>query len=110
VQCASKPDPKWRLYYIPKHCNTMVFESFAAEPAPYEFAVVRIHGWTGRRMPGEAKIYPGEDFSGDMALGRSVVHDISNGYDLDVTVIYGSDSTDATKARAADDCRRKRFI
>ncbi len=105
--------PKWTLWYIPnesrangpqaKPCNTYVF---ARSPGQSSFAVAVVKGWNGSDKPTgiSATMHTGEDFSGDLALGPTTIHDDSNGYDLSVDVVYVVGPYVAAKARADADC------
>ena len=71
-----------------------------------KYAVVIVKGWVGSRKPstGSRNMYQGEDFSGLLDFGPATLHDDSNSYDLNVEVIYKSDSYEAAKARTDAAC------
>lgn len=112
--CSATQEPaQWTLWYIPNEpkpgdripapCRTYVF---ATAPSPVEYAVAVIKGWTGANRPNgnTAIMHSGENFSGLLTLGSETVHDDSNGYDLNVLVVYKIGTYLAAKARADADC------
>lgn len=110
---SSQPPSAWTLWYIPNEpkpgdriaapCHTYVF---ATAPSPQTYSVAVIKGWTGALRPhgNTAIMHSGENFSGDLDVGSRTIHDDSNGYDLDVRVVYTIGTYLPAKARADADC------
>lgn len=111
--CASQQPSRWTVWYSPGepkpgvklalHCNTYVF---ATAPVPVTYDVAVVQGWTGARRPSAkaAAMHSGETFSGPLDLGSHTIHDESNGYDLNVDVVYTIGTYLSAKARADADC------
>ena len=114
--CSSTQVPaKWTLWYIPneskpglfvphaKPCNSYVF---ANAPDQSTYVVAVFQGWTGPRLPqgNTASMHTGESYSGLLNLGPHTIHDESNGYDLNVNVVYDIASYLPAKSRADADC------
>jgi hypothetical protein len=114
--CSSTQVPtKWTLWYIPnesepgaivvrtKPCNSYVF---ANSPDQSTYVVAVVGGWTGPRRPqgNSASMHTGESYSGQLNLGPHTMHDESNGYDLNVDVVYYIASYLPAKSRADADC------
>jgi hypothetical protein len=81
-------------------CLTYVFGR-----AGPDFAVATVKGWAENRVgPSNTTVLLGENFSGPLELGSATIHDDSNGYDLNVEVIYKTDSSTTAKAKADATC------
>ena len=48
--------------------------------------------WANRQPSRDSRLYTGEKFIGPLELGSATVHFVSNGYDLDVEVVYLTNS------------------
>lgn len=110
--CMNAQPTRWTLWYVPnepkpgvvlsKPCHTYVF----ATPGQTEYAVAVFRGWADSHAPQgrDATMYSGEDFSGTLELGPQKIHDLSNGHDLSVDVVYRIRAYIPAKLRADADC------
>jgi hypothetical protein len=113
VGCASAPQNKWTLWYIPNEprpgvisarpCSTYVF---ASAPSSNKYVVAVFKGWSGTNRPTgvSAQVHTGENFTGDFPIGNVTVHDDSSGYDMMLNSVYLVDSYMPAKVRADADC------
>jgi hypothetical protein len=113
VGCGNATQDKWTLWYIPgeprpgvaanRTCSTFVF---ASAPNQNKYVVAVFKGWTGNNRPGgvSAQVHTGENFTGDLAIGKATAHDDSNGYDIALESVYVVDSYMPAKVRADADC------
>jgi hypothetical protein len=104
---------KWTLWYIPNEpkagtdghvkCHAYLF---ARAPKQDRFVVAIFKGWNGPHVPpaDEADSRTGEEFTGTLKLGNTVIHDDSTGYDMNVDVVYVVSPYLTAKARADADC------
>ena len=114
ASCSGKQDAnQWTLWYVPNQpkpgekiiqtCQTYVF---ATAPIPVQYTVATVKGWSGDKKPqgNTALMFSGDSFTGSLDLGPQTVHDESNGYDVNVEVVYKIGTYLAAKARADADC------